>query len=86
MNLREYVLPENLATYAMYGESIGDAELELAYDKWIVTTMQHEGLSQMHLVDVKDCGFMRWHELKDIGSCDTGIFVFYVVKKKLKES
>lgn len=80
MNLHEYVLPEYLACYAMYGESSGDDELETAYDQWLSDTMAHEGFKGMHLVDVKDGGFMRYHELEDIGSCDTATFVFDCVK------
>lgn len=76
MDLREYVLPEYVACYAMYGDPSGDDELDSAYDNWLALTMKHEGFSAMHLVDVKEQGFMRYHELEGVGSCDTGVFVF----------
>lgn len=36
----------------------------------------------MHLVDVTENGFMAWHELFDLGSCDTSVFTFHVTKPK----
>ena len=82
IEIQEFELPECAACYAMYGESSGDSDLESAYDAWLSDTMEHEGFTSMHLVDVKENGFMAWHELKvyGIGSSDTSVFVFHVTR------
>ena len=80
-----YILPEYVACYAMYGESSGDRELDSCYDAWLVDTMKHEGFSSMHLVDVEEEGFMRYHELQayGIGSSDCALFVYHVTRESV---
>ena len=80
MGIDTFVLPEYVACYAMYGEPTGDDDLESAYDKWLGDIMEFYGWRECHLVDVKDNGFMAWHELRDygIGSSDTSKFLFDV--------
>jgi len=81
--IETYTMPEYIAIYAMYGEPIGDDDLESAYDQWLVDEMAYRGFTSMHLVGVVENGFMAYHELKEygIGSCDTSEFVFHVTKE-----
>ena len=77
------ILPEHVASYAMYGEPGGDDSLESAYDAWLQREMEYHGFTSIHLVDVSENqGFMRYHELHDfgIGSCDTETFTYHVTK------
>ena len=77
-----YTLPEYVACYAMYGDTSGDKELESAYDSWIVDTMGHEGFVSMHLVSIKEDGYMCYHELQayGIGSSDCAFFSYHVAR------
>jgi len=83
--IETYTLPEHVAAYAMYGEPIGDDDLESAYDQWLADEMTYYGFTSMHLVDVLGNNFMAYHELKEygIGSCDTSEFVFHVTKESM---
>jgi hypothetical protein len=74
-------MPEYIACYAMYGETSGDDEMDSAYDEWSQREMDFHGWKGLHLVDVKENGFMKYHELHDfgVGSCDTSEFVFHVI-------
>ena len=76
----EVVLPEYVAPYAMYGEGSDTDELESAYDQWLDNEISFYNYSSIHLTDVKDGGFMAYHELQDygIGSCDCATFTFQV--------
>lgn len=76
----EYVMPEYVAPYAMYGEDSGDSDMEAAYDEWMKREIEFHGFTSFHFVGTKeDGGFMRYHELHDfgIGSCDTETFIFH---------
>jgi len=78
----EYIMPEYIAPYAMYGEPCGDEEIESAYDLWVQREMDFHGWKELHLVGVKENVFMKYHELHNfgIGACDTSEFTFHVIK------